>query len=781
MTDQPKAPARQPISPARAFAAAVALHSAGRLSEAGQSYRRILEFEPGHFGATHYLGIVCTQQGRLDEALVLLRSAVAQNPQSFEAYTNLGIALAAARRLDAAVVEYQTAIALKPDFVEARNNLGAALIGLGRHADAAAQFQRALALKPDLAALHNNLGSALAGCGRHGDAVPAYREALRLNPQFAEACNNLGLSLVALGKANEAIEVYRTALSLLPGYTDVHANLAVTLAALRSHEAALPHFQAALAGRPDSAETCINFGNSLAALNRQHEAVPQYLKALELRPEFAEAHNNLGNALVALQRGAEAAGHYRKALALRPDYADAHNNLGSLLAALGSPADALAHYRQAIAIQPGLANAHGNLGSALAALDRNEEALAAYRRALALDPALAEAHAGIGAVYETLGQLQTARQELELAVALAPQRAQFHRSLAAVKRFAAGDPQLATMETLDRSAALAAEERIHLHFAMAKAYDDLGEPARAFHHLVKGNAGRRAEVDYNEAATLRAMERTAAIFTPELMQRHAGQGDASPVPVFIVGMPRSGSTLIEQILASHSGVFGAGEINAFSAAVTGLAPAGGNLPGPFPEAVADMTAAQLHQIGSQYVDGLRVRAPTAARITDKTLGDFLLAGLIHLALPNARIIHARRDPVDSCLSSFSKLFAGAMAFTYDLAELGRYYRAYDVLMAHWRRVLPAGVMLEVGYEDLVADFEPQARRILAHCGLQWEEQCMRFHLTQRPVKTASATQVREPIYRSSIGRWRPFKAMLGPLLDELGIEESGVEELGIGE
>ena len=372
---------------------------------------------------------------------------------------------------------------------------------------------------------------------------------------------------------------------------------------------------------------------------------------------------------------------------------------------------------------------------------------------------------------ETLGQLQAARLAFERAVSLAPGRAEFHHGLAAVKRFSAGDPQLAAMQALEQdSATLDTEARIPLHFALAKAYDDLGEPARAFHHWVEGNAGKRAAIDYDEAAALKLLERTAAIFTSQRMRRQAGHGDASPLPVFIVGMPRSGTTLIEQILASHSKVFGAGEITDFNAAATSLAEASGHLPAPFPELVADMTAAQFASVGAHYINRVRAKASTAERITDKTLGNFLFVGMIHLALPNARIIHARRDPIDSCLSCFSKLFAGAMSFSYDLAELGRYYRAYDVLMAHWRHVLPAGVMLEVQYEDLVADFEPQATRILSYCGLEWEESCRRFHLTQRPVKTASSTQVRAPLYRAAVGRSQPYRAMMAPLLDALGIE-----------
>jgi tetratricopeptide (TPR) repeat protein len=773
MNEPKPPPKRHPVSPDQAFAAAVNLHRAGRLAEAGQFYRTIIKLAPDHFGALHYLGLVCTQQGRLEEAIGLLQRAVTLEPRSFEARTNLGIALAASRRLDDAVVEYQRAIALQPDYVEARNNLATALIGLGRHADALAALQPALAIKPDLAALHNNLGTALAGLGRHAEACPAYREAIRLDPGFAEACANLGLSLVAIGRTVEAVGIFEAALTLSPGHLGARAHLAVTLASLERHEAAIAHFEAALAGDPSAVELRNNFGNSLAALNRHQDAVAQYSAVLERRGDFAEAHNNLGNALAALKRRPEAAAHYQRALALRPGYAEAHNNLGNLLAGQDRHADALAHYRQAITIQPGFADAFTNCGKALQALDRHDEALAAYRGALALDPGLAEAHAGVGVVLETLGQLPAARLAFETAVLIAPKRPEFHHGLSGVKRFAAGDPQLAAMQVLEQdAAALGPEARVALHFALGKAYDDLGDAARAFHHWVEGNAGKRASIDYDETASLRVIERTAAVFTPELMRRQGGYGDASSVPVFIVGMPRSGSTLIEQILASHSKVFGAGEITDFNAAATSLAEASGQLPAPFPELVADMTAAQFASVGAHYIDGVRARALTAERITDKTLGNFLFVGMIHLALPNARIIHARRDPIDSCLSCFSKLFAGAMSFSYDLAELGRYYRAYDLLMAHWRAVLPAGVMLEVQYEDLVADFEPQAARILGYCGLEWEESCRRFHLTQRPVKTASSTQVRTPLYGAAVGRSQPYRAMMAPLLDALGIDRT---------
>ena len=249
-----------------------------------------------------------------------------------------------------------------------------------------------------------------------------------------------------------------------------------------------------------------------------------------------------------------------------------------------------------------------------------------------------------------------------------------------------------------------------------------------------------------------------------MLRGKAGLGNPSAAPIFIVGMPRSGTTLIEQILASHPKVFGAGELREMANLAGRI---GGADAAAFPEAVQALSGEELRRIGEQYVQAVTRLAPGAERITDKMPGNFSLAGLIHLALPNARIIHACRDPRDTAFSCFSLLFSGTLEFTYDLAELGRYYRAYLKLMAHWREVLPQGIMLEVQYEDVVRDLESQARRIIAHCGLEWDDACLSFYKTERSVRTASATQVRQPIYQSSIGRWRLHEEELQPLLREL--------------
>jgi tetratricopeptide (TPR) repeat protein len=379
------------------------------------------------------------------------------------------------------------------------------------------------------------------------------------------------------------------------------------------------------------------------------------------------------------------------------------------------------------------------MGNVLKELGRLEEAYDAYLEALRLDP-------GIPGVYV---------------------------NLADSKKFAPGDPHLDAMEALAaKTEGLSKTDRMQLDFGLGKAYADLKDYPRSFKHLFVGNAVKRATIAYDEKSTFALFDRIEAVFTKALMKAKAGGGDPSAMPIFIIGMPRSGTTLTEQIIASHPLVHGAGELQTLNDVIlTVRGPDGNTL--PYPEFVPALNARALRQIGAQYVAPVRALAAKhgggAQYVTDKMPSNYYFAGLIHLALPNAKIIHTVRDPVDTCISCYSKLFSAEQNHTYDLAELGRYYRRYDELMAHWRSVLPRGRILDVRYEDVVADLEGQARRIIAHCGLPWDERCLSFHETDRPVRTASATQVRQPIYNSAVGRWRVYSEHLAPLLAALGI------------
>jgi tetratricopeptide (TPR) repeat protein len=331
-----------------------------------------------------------------------------------------------------------------------------------------------------------------------------------------------------------------------------------------------------------------------------------------------------------------------------------------------------------------------------------------------------------------------------------------------VVQYEAGHPDIARLETyLLEGGAQPLNDRTAVHFALGKAYLDAQDPARAFDHLRRGSRLKRDTFQYDASATAAWMARIAEVFSPSLMTRLSGAeaGDPSSVPIFVVGMPRSGTTLVEQILASHPQVQGAGELAALRLVADSA--------GAYPDSALQLSPDRVRAMGRQYMARI---APllTRPRLVDKMPANFLYAGLIRLILPNARIIHCQRNAADTCLSCYTKLFAAEQLFSYDLAELGRFHRDYERLMAHWRTVLPADRLIEVHYEDVVDDLPAQARRMVEWLGLPWDEACLNFHETKRVVRTASLSQVRQPIYATSKGRWRRYAPYLGPLLEELG-------------
>jgi tetratricopeptide (TPR) repeat protein len=612
-----------------------------------------------------------------------------------------------------------------------------ALCARGQPAVAILIYSKLLAAEPNNASAHNNMGLALQQLGRVEEALRCHQRALALSPDMAEADAGLGNACRVLGRLEEAARHYLNAVAVRPGYAAAHNDLAGVLHMLGHTDDAISHYQYALSAQPDYPDAHYNLANILGGLGRREQAIEHYAKAIELRPAFAEARNNMGNLLQALGRYEQAVEQYETAVGLKPGYADAYHNLGK------------AHF----------------------ALNHYEAAIAGFGKALAIDSSKAMIHNDMAAAHLVLGHFAEAFASFAAAVTRAPRNAAIHLNLAGLSRFTPEDPRLAALERLaEFEETLGENDQIALNFALGKAHADLKHSERSFRHLLKGNALRRKQLEYGEEETLAGLARMRTVFTPELMQAKLGSGNYSRMPIFIVGMPRSGSTLLEQILASHSGVFGAGEISDFPKAMTELPGASES----FPEFISALSNEDLRGLGRRYVERIRTKSPRAMRITDKMLSNFAYVGLIHLALPNARIIHAYRDPVDACLSCFSLLFSDDLPYTYDLAELGRYYRAYERLMRHWQAVLPEGVMLDVRYEDVVADLPGQARRLIAHCGLEWEDRCMEFHQTQRPVHTASVTQVRQPIYQHSVGRWRPYRHQLRPLLDALGID--AVEE-----
>lgn len=608
--------------------------------------------------------------------------------------------------------------------------------------------------------------------GKLSDAARLYEVILAEAPLHHDALFRLGMLRAQAERMDEAVDLFKRASQAEPTSVKTLLWLGAALGDLDRREEGLTCYQKALSINPDNAAAHWGLGAMLRKCGRIEEAMTHFECAIAVKPDFAAAHFALADTLQELGFLNDAVTRYETAVAARPDYHEAVNNFANALQKLCRFDEAIALYERALALNPESADIYCNLASALIGAARAEDAVALTKKALRLDPSSVRAHNILGFAFEVLGHTEDAVQAFEKALQLAPSNAEAHRHLANLRHFTAGDPRLAALEELAGDVATQdRENQISLHFALGKAFSDLGQHERSFHHWREGNALKRACLAYDEEESLRRFDRIRATFMSELMRCNVGGGCPSDVPVFVVGMPRSGTTLVEQILASHSKVYGAGEIETLHHAVQKFRSRNG-IATEFPELVPALSPKALRDLGADYValtaSATRPAASKMERIVDKLPGNFQLAGLIHLALPNARIIHVRRDPVDTCFSCFSLPFAfDHQPFTYDLGELGRYYRAYAMLMEHWRGVLPPGVMLDVRYEDVVADLEGQARAIVDHCGLAWEGACLSFHENRRPVRTSSLLQVRKPIYRTSVGRWRRYESFLKPLIEAL--------------
>ena len=521
-----------------------------------------------------------------------------------------------------------------------------------------------------------------------------------------------------------------------------------------------------LGARPDDIDALHLYGCAAMELGDFDASIGALQSVVAYAPQFAEAHDNLGNSLMAVGRLEEAEAAFRRAIAAKPAFAAAHNNLGNVLDKLRDFEAAAEAYRRALGIDPNSALAHNNLGTALQHLGAFEEAEAAYRKAIEIEPDLSATHNNLGSLLQSLGRLEDAEAALRQALAIKPDYATAFRHLSSLNSFSVGDADIRHAEKVLASATVTDDQVMDFSFALAKAYDDVGDYDRAFSHLEKGNRIKRASIAHDAGLDQSIIERTIAAFDRDVFARLAGNGFPSEAPIFIVGMPRSGTTLVEQIVASHSQVQAGNELQDFVRLGLEL---GERIQSSnsYPEAVADLRPEDLEPLGRAYVEQVSRRLAPTTRFTDKQTENFRTIGLIHLALPNAKIIHCLRDPVDTCLSCYKTYFVNDVDFAYDLPELGRHYRARTRLMDHWHTVLP-GRILDIRYEDLVADQETLTRGLLEFCGLPWEDACLAFHENPRPVLTASAAQVRRPIYRDALNRWKHYERHLAQLFEALG-------------
>ncbi|MDH5571342.1 MAG: tetratricopeptide repeat protein [Gammaproteobacteria bacterium] len=550
--------------------------------------------------------------------------------------------------------------------------------------------------------------------GQFQQADELYRQILKLDPEHMYANYLSGMVANANGNNELAIRLLNNAIKINPGFADAHNNLAIVLKKSGQLELAISSYKRAVEIKPGFAEAYNNLGILLSTTGRHEEAILNYQKALSIRPDYAEAANNLGISFKETGRYAEAITSYKKAVAIKPDYAEAYYNLGLVAVCMENHNEAVDYYRQALSIKPDYADALINLGNILKETGKINEAIACYRKVLSVKPDFNEV---------------------------------WHM-LSGCKKYTSYDDDVRRMEQLFCEDTVPEVQKIYLAFSLGKAFEDLKEYDRAFDCIRQANRLKRARYQYSISRDKALFEEQKNIFSEKFFAEHKQSGNMDSSPIFILGMPRSGTSLVEQILASHHLVYGAGELQ--------------HLANIFNEQKNDRSinsASMPGNSGAEYIKRIRRYSDSARHITDKMPANFRFTGFIKSILPNARIIHCMRDPMDNCWSIYKNYFSSMESYAYDMDEIVQYYNIYQDLMNHWHQVIP-DFIYDLRYEELVSDPEEQVKKLVEYCELPWDEACLSFFNTERRVSTASDTQIRRPIYKDSVQLWRHYEKQL---------------------
>jgi tetratricopeptide (TPR) repeat protein len=604
-----------------------------------------------------------------------------------------------------------------------------ALEKLERFDEAKARIDEALSIYPEFARAHEVSGDLLLAQGYPTAAAEAFQQSLTLDPEQQRVRMKLGPVFMVLGRVEEARALKTEVIDSSLDNKDIAK--AAELEEEEKFAEAEELYREILIRHPDNV-AAMRLWARLGVRQKQYaSAEVLLLQAVEVAPGFKRAWADLCSVQIEREKFDETIESAKRLIKLRPGSPDGHIWLAAAFAATGRHEDALESFDEALVVSPDHAGALCGKGQSCRTMGDQDGSIAALRKCLDANPLYVEA-------YWSLANLKTFRFE---------------------------DQEVEAMLALVDDERIPSEGQVQLNNALGLEFEGRKEYDRAFEFIDRCNGLRREQEFYDRVENLERTTLSIEAFTQQFLEDNAGHGDPDTAPIFIVGLPRSGSTLLEQILSSHSKVDGTHELHDLSKIIRSrrklTMP-----PARYPTSIANIDTEGFKRLGSQYIERTRRHRGDRPFFTDKNPNNFVHVGLLHLILPNAKIINARRHPLDSCFGSYKQLFAQGQPFTYDLVELGEYYLQYQRLMDHWHEILP-GKVLDVQYEDVVADLGGQVRRILEYCGLDWEESCLNFHATSRSVKTASSEQVRRPIYKSAVNTWRHYEAHLGDLIETL--------------
>jgi tetratricopeptide (TPR) repeat protein len=615
------------------------------------------------------------------------------------------------------------------------------------------------------------LGVALLEQDKTAESILTLERLLARVPDFAHARVDLARAYRRAGRAAQAREEVRRVLEKIPHHHRAWLAYGDALVDLTQYEDARIAFERARLTDPER----VRIEEATAALvaDERKKSEDIFRSILQADPSHAAALVGLAALSLEADRPQDAERLLRHALRQSEHLPLAWRGLGPALQAQGRLKEAEAAARYLVKIEPQNPQSWVVSASVATRLMRQEDALEAYERAARLKPEEVGLRMSVGHVQKTLGRRAESEASYKAALTMDPGRGEAYWSLADLKNYAFSDAEVSAMQQLLAREPRERAQDAQLHFALGKAFEQRRQYPEAFAHYAQGNAVRRLDSPFDIEHFERRTARIRAFFDAAFFAERRGSGDPSRAPIFIVGLPRSGSTLIEQILASHSRVEGTMELPNIINITHQFDDMAQSRDG-YPETVAKVLSAQLTALGSRYLEETAPLRSGREHFTDKLPNNFSHVGLIHAILPRATLIDARRHPMDACFSTFKQHFAEGQTFSYSLTDLGRYYRCYVSLMDHWDAVLP-GKVLRLQYEALVREPETQIRRLLEHCGLDFEPACLNFHETRRAVRTASAEQVRQPLYTSGVGYWRHFEKELEPLRQALG---DSLEPLG---